>query len=1214
MKESIEKIDKYRILKRLGEGGFGVVYLAHDDRVDRDVAIKVFQPRDENLIAFATSSSEDGLQVLRQRFVREARILGRLSNSPYIINIYEFGETEEGSPYYVMPYVASHLGQLLGRDVFDRAGLDELDQSAHPRALSLEQCLTLLHQILQGMKAAHGHGLVHRDIKPSNILLSDTGQVRIADFGIAKEPDTSATKSQVGMGSRNYMAPEQQESAKHVDRRADVYSLGVLAYRMLTGKLPTGRYADPEVRVPQLGRALNGLILKALSEDRDKRFTDAGEMLTAYEAARNQRAREDEAENLTDCSSDTPVSGVPERLRPLYELIDSTLLEYGDVEPKLGQLQGMAAVAGLDNEALQYAIQDRIQGDKKLQRIVKLHELIQKKIAASTDAVKDLVTELLPAAELAGKDRAWLKARVQVAAAEQDSSRPSPQAASHRTSKHVAASSDARSGNKQRLPPIAVTVVAVVAVSVIGLWFWSEGLDDAGRPTPTRSVRTTTFPSPAGVSQSPSTGSGDRTNAVVSRSEQTGLTLAELTAGNSIFEVTTNEPGVTVLLDGVELGRTPLSRDDLRPGRYTLSLQSPYYEDREVAVTLADGMVFKEDYVLQTSTGQLTVLSEPAGAAVYIDGQDIGEVTPVTLNDVVAGARDLSLRLAGYQTTEAQTVTVEEEQTAQVSETLRKTWRLTVNATPSDAVIHLPVISSAYRPGMDLLPGEYRVEVSAPHHVSQTRTVYLVDSDKVIEFALKPLLPVLITSNVTDLTDVRITLSGKGNDYTYHNDLQLPAGSYQVSATAEGYAPLSETWQVSENNRWLVLELEIDADFDAGLAAYRQGNYATALQEFLPLAEQGYAPAQTNLGVMYQNGRGVSQDYRQAVEWYRKAAEQGYAQAQTNLGFMYEKGRGVAQGDRQALEWYRKAAEQGYARAQTNLGFMYENGRRVAQDDRQAVEWYRKAAEQGYARAQTDLGVMYRDGRGVSQDDRQAVEWYRKAAEQGYAIAQNNLGFMYRAGRGVAQDDRQAVEWYRKAAEQGHAIAQNNLGFMYQSDRGVAQDGRQAVEWFRKAAEQGHAGAQNNLGFMYQNGRGVSQDDRQAVEWYRKAAEQGDAIAQTNLGFMYENGRGVAQDYRQAVEWYRKAAEQGHAIAQNNLGFMYQSGRGVTQDYRQAVEWFRKAAEQGHAIAQNNLGFMYQNGRGVSRDYRQAVEWYRKAAEQGHTLARERISALDVMF
>ena len=786
MNESLEKIGKYRILKRLGEGGFGAVYLCHDHDMERDVAIKVFRPRDENLVAFATSSSEDGLQVLRERFKREARILARLHDNPYIVSALEFGETENGSPWYAMDYVPDDLQQHLGKDVFDRAALDELDQSAHPRALPLEQCLTLLHQILQGMKAAHAHGLVHRDIKPSNILLSDAGEVRIGDFGIAKAPDGSQTTvSQLGMGSRNYMAPEQRESARHVDGRADIYSIGVLAYRMLTGKLPTGRYADPEVVVPQLGKALNGVILKALSEDKETRFRDAGEMLAAYEAALQQRTREDQAGNytgtFTDLSSDGPVSGVPEKFRPLYELIDSTLLEYGDVGSKLGQLQGMAAVAGLDNEALQSAIRDRIQGDKGLQGIVNLHKLIQKEIAASTDSVKDLVTKLLPAAELAGKDRAWLEARLQAVAAKQDSSSSSPQAASHRTSKHVAASPDVELG-KQRILPAAVAVVAVVAVSVVGLWFWAGVSDDGGQFW-----------------------SGDRTDTTALRPEQAGITLAELTSGNSIFQVATNEPGVAVLLDGVELGRTPLSREDLRPGSYTLSLQSLYYVDRQVAVTLADGVVFKEDYVLQVSTGQLTVLSEPAGAAVYIDGQDTGEVTPVTLNDVATGTRALSLRLVGYQTTAAQTVTVEEEQTAQVSETLRKTWRLTVNTTPADAAIRLPDISPAYRPAMDLLPGEYRVEVSAPEHLSQTRTVPLVDSDQVLNIVLEQVLyPVTITSNVTD---ARITLNG--NDYNYQNGLRLPAGSYQVRVEAEGYISLSQTWQVSENNTRLVLELKI---------------------------------------------------------------------------------------------------------------------------------------------------------------------------------------------------------------------------------------------------------------------------------------------------------------------------------------------------------------------------------------------------------------------
>ncbi|HHF0499545.1 TPA: tetratricopeptide repeat protein, partial [Haemophilus influenzae] len=103
----------------------------------------------------------------------------------------------------------------------------------------------------------------------------------------------------------------------------------------------------------------------------------------------------------------------------------------------------------------------------------------------------------------------------------------------------------------------------------------------------------------------------------------------------------------------------------------------------------------------------------------------------------------------------------------------------------------------------------------------------------------------------------------------------------------------------------------LEQQFQQGLTAYEQSNYQTAFKLWLPLAEQGNAKAQYNLGVMYGNGRGVKQDYFKAVNWYRKAAEQGHADAQLNLGYMYEKGRGVKQDDFEAVKWYRQAAEQG---------------------------------------------------------------------------------------------------------------------------------------------------------------------------------------------------------------------------------------------------------------------------------------------------------------
>ncbi len=286
--------------------------------------------------------------------------------------------------------------------------------------------------------------------------------------------------------------------------------------------------------------------------------------------------------------------------------------------------------------------------------------------------------------------------------------------------------------------------------------------------------------------------------------------------------------------------------------------------------------------------------------------------------------------------------------------------------------------------------------------------------------------------------------------------------------------------------------------YQAGLEAYKRGDYAAAHREWLPLAQQGDADAQNGLGVMYASGEGVPEDDRETVKLIRRAAEQGNATAQNILGWMYSGGRGVPEDDREAVKWFRRAAEQGDARAQFSLGLMYDNGEGVPEDDREAVKWFRRAAEQGDARAQFNLGVMYANGEGAPEDDREAVKWFRRAAEQGITSAQFNLGVMYDIGEGVPEDDREAVKW------------------------------------FRRAAEQGDAGAQNNLGLMYDNGKGVPEDDREAVKWLRRAAEQGNASAQFNLGLMYDNGEGVPEDYVRAYAWTNLAAAQGHDGADKN--------------------------------------------------------------------------------
>ena len=176
-----------------------------------------------------------------------------------------------------------------------------------------------------------------------------------------------------------------------------------------------------------------------------------------------------------------------------------------------------------------------------------------------------------------------------------------------------------------------------------------------------------------------------------------------------------------------------------------------------------------------------------------------------------------------------------------------------------------------------------------------------------------------------------------------------------------------------------------------GLAAYQKNDYVGALAQWQSLADKGFANAQFQLGVMYDEGHAFQTNEAEAVNWFRKAAEQGHADAQSNLGWMYGQGRGVPKNQAEAVNWYRKAAEQGHANAQFNLGVSYDQGLGVPKNEAEAINWYRKAAEQGDAYAQYNLGVSYWNGEGVQNDEVQAVTWLRKAAAQGNAQASTAL-------------------------------------------------------------------------------------------------------------------------------------------------------------------------------------------------------------------------------
>ena len=244
------------IIEFLGQGGMGVVFKARQPKLDRFVALKLLAQRPGADPAF------------EERFLREARVLARLSH-PNIVAVHDFGQAGHFF-YLLMEFVDGvSLRQVMRRERFTPA-----------------QALGLVPRICDALQYAHEEGVLHRDIKPENLLLDKRGRIKIADFGIAKllgeAKDIALTASGSTIGTPHYMAPEQLEHPHDVDQRADVYSLGVVFYEMLTGELPIGRFAPPSEKAPMDPR-VDEVVLRTLEKERERRFQSAGDVKTQVE-------------------------------------------------------------------------------------------------------------------------------------------------------------------------------------------------------------------------------------------------------------------------------------------------------------------------------------------------------------------------------------------------------------------------------------------------------------------------------------------------------------------------------------------------------------------------------------------------------------------------------------------------------------------------------------------------------------------------------------------------------------------------------------------------------------------------------------------------------------------------------------------------------------------------------------------------------------------
>ena len=580
------RLGRYELIEVLGRGAMGVVYKAQDSFLDRIVAVKTYRQD------VAMSGN------VRRRFEREVKTASKLQH-PNIVTVYD-GGLEGETPFLAMEFVE---GTTLEHEL-ERRG-----------RLSVPEALALLYQVIEGLACAHAEGVIHRDLKPANILLSKSGQVKIADFGVAKvmSADTGATVNPVGTPS--YMSPEQVHG-QPVDVRADVFALGILAYQLLSGKKPfdgetwtavlfqilNHEPAPPSEVRPELPRLVDEVVARALHKDVEKRTPDVAtfgrELREAFERAATISREPTVAGDVRGPVGDEGAAR-PRRGRTRPEDDQPRIAKRGrhlEDEPHLPIDPGdLEAFRGLGPER-----------KKKPERsgapwwLFLLLLLLLGGAGAWLFFTREGPGVAPPVAEPTGGPEAEATAAAPTAAPEPTAA-PKPTAPPRPTATRPPATATPRPATPTPRP----------------------------QPTPTPPPARPTerpAPTPAPVVVPP--------------------TIPEPRAALATMDVVSDPIRAEVFVNGQPRGTTPLRLSDLEPGRYQFEVRKQGYVPYSRSADLEGNARYEMKVTLVPEVNSLRVISSPPGAEIFVNGVSRG-MAPLTLGSLESGIYQVEARLGG---------------------------------------------------------------------------------------------------------------------------------------------------------------------------------------------------------------------------------------------------------------------------------------------------------------------------------------------------------------------------------------------------------------------------------------------------------------------------------------------------------------------------------------------------------------------------------------
>lgn len=628
-------VDSYKILEVIGRGGMGVVFKALDTNLEKIVALKMIDPflaRDEGFV---------------RRFKTEAKALARLEN-PNIVRVYALRETESGF-FMVMEYV-------------EHKTLSICLQENGP--LPLNQTVSVTKQLLSAVGHAHSVGVIHRDIKPSNILLCADGRIKVSDFGLAKvvqQKGPASTVTQTRAGTLYYMSPEQVKGLKNVDKRSDLYSLGMTVYEMLAGRVPfektdsdftiQKKIVDGEIPSPvkfdaNIPKKLAKIVLKSIDKEPDKRYQEADEML--------KDLNEYEAELSPRIKSSKPV--VPTKQLPkkpifilsiaalLIGLVIIYLLLFPSTDENVATSKTFVSVTTRPPGA-QIIINGKVVVNSRLPGI-ELEEEGEIKLQAKKDGFNTIDTSF-----------------------------------------------EIKKGEKKSLALVLIPIPNPVVTEKLTINTNPEGANiyinnNSIGISPIKNFAADTGQINLKIEKVGFVTTDTKINVQKGKENSFAFILTKIIEKGNL-KITSDPSGAEVWSGKEKLGSTPFDKTNLAVGTYQLIIRKNGYRDYPKSVTVSANKTSEIHTIKLTQVERLTVTSQTAGAEILVDGKSYG--TKKFDNYMELGSYTITIRKDGFTSYEEK-VKIEANKPKVISKKLEaivtlQYGTLTVSSEPSGAEV-----------------------------------------------------------------------------------------------------------------------------------------------------------------------------------------------------------------------------------------------------------------------------------------------------------------------------------------------------------------------------------------------------------------------------------------------------------------------------------------------------------------------------------------------